>query len=158
MVNDIRLKRLTELVKQRVSVAIVKELKDPRLGFITVTRVKLARDLTTGVIFWSIIGTDADRSKTTHALEASRGYLQSVVAKAMGTRVTPRLTLRYDPSLVRAQKVYDVLARLRRERGEPEDPDGAVPAPTDPGTEPDFDDSFEDEAPGEDFPAGGDDE
>ena len=118
MVNDIRLKRLTQVVKQRVSRAILTELKDPRLGFLTVTRVKLSRDLTSAIVFWSIIGTDGDRSKTAHALEDATGYLQSAVARAMGTRVTPRLSMKYDPSLAKAQKVYDLLAQLRRERGE----------------------------------------
>lgn len=118
MVSDIRLKRLSEVVKERASEVIVLELKDPRLGFVTVTRVKLARDLTQAVIFWSIIGSAADRNKTAHALEDARGFIQSAVAKAMQTRVTPRLTIRYDPSLERAQKVHEILAQLRREREE----------------------------------------
>ena len=118
MVSDIRLKRLTEVVKERASEVIVLELKDPRLGFVTVTRVKLARDLTQAVIFWSIIGSAGDRSKTAHALEDARGFIQSAVAKAMQTRVTPRLTIKFDPSLERAQKVHEILAQLRREREE----------------------------------------
>lgn len=137
MVNDIRLKRLTEVVKQRVSVAMLQELKDPRIGFITVTGVKLAKDLTSAVVLWSIIGSDGDRSKTAHALEDARGFLQSEVAKVMGTRVTPRLTFHYDPSLAKAQKVFEILARLKEERGD-EPPDPAAPP------EPSLDDSFED--------------
>ncbi|MCK6480300.1 MAG: 30S ribosome-binding factor RbfA [Planctomycetaceae bacterium] len=150
MVNDIRLRRLTEVIRQRVSRAILQELKDPRLGFITVTQVKLAKDLTSAVIFWSIIGTEGDRSKTAHALDDARGYLQSAVAKEMGTRVTPRLTMRYDPSLAKAQKVYDLLAKLRRERGESVlDQDPKAPAGTvDPAGGIPFDDSFEDEGGG----------
>lgn len=130
MVNDIRLRRLTEVVKQRASQVILMELKDPRLGFLTVTRVKLAKDLTMATIFWSIIGSKGDRSKTAHALEDARGYIQSAVAKVMGTRVTPRITLKYDPSMERAQKVHETLAALRRERaerGEPEPPPAPFP-------------------------------
>ena len=118
MVSDIRQKRLEQVVRRRVGEAILQELKDPRLGFVTVTRVKLARDLSYATIFWSVIGTPGDKSKTAHALEDSRGYLQSAVAKAMMTRVTPRLGFRYDASLEKAQKVFDILAKLRRERGE----------------------------------------
>jgi len=118
MVHEIRLKRLTEIVRQRASRAILYEMKDPRVGFITVTRVTLAKDLTNAVVFWSILGTDGDRSKTAHALEDAKGFVQSAVAGAMGTRQTPRLTFRYDPSFERAQKVHETLIRLRRERGE----------------------------------------
>jgi ribosome-binding factor A len=116
MVNDIRLKRLSEVVKQRASRAILYELKDPRLGFITVTQVKLASDLTQCVIYWSVIGTDGEKSKTAHALEDARGFLQSAIAKEMGTRVTPRITLKFDASIEKAQKVYGILAKLKKER------------------------------------------
>ena len=120
MVNDIRLARLTEVVQRRASKAILYDLKDPRLGFVTVTRVKLAKDLTQCTVFWSVLGTKGEISKTAHALEDARGFLQSAIAREMGTRVTPRLTLRHDPSLEKAQKVHELLAHLRRERGEPD--------------------------------------
>lgn len=122
MPNDIRLRRLEELVKQRASQAVLFELKDPRLGFLTVTRVKLARDLSHATIFWSIIGSAGEKSKSAHALEAGRGYVQSAVAGVMGTRVTPRLVFEYDPGPEKAQKMAGILNRLRAERGEDEDP------------------------------------
>ncbi len=134
MVNEIRLKRLSEVVKQRASEVILLELKDPRIGFVTVTRVKLARDLTMATVFWSIIGSPGDRSKAAHALEDARGFIQRAVARAMQTRVTPRLTIQYDPSLERAQKVFEILARLKRERaerGEEEPAPGAGSPPAD---------------------------
>jgi ribosome-binding factor A len=122
MVNDIRLARLSEVVRERASRVILYELKDPRLGFVTVTRVKLARDLTMCTVFWSIIGTPGEKSKTAHALEDARGVIQSAIAKEMGTRKTPRVYLKHDPSLERAQKVYDILEKIKRERGEEPDP------------------------------------
>ena len=119
MVNDIRLQRLSEVVRQRASRVILYELKDPRLGFVTVTKVKLARDLTQCTVYWSIMGTAGEKSKTAHALDDALGYVQSAVAKEMGTRKTPRLYFKYDPSMENAQKVYDILAKLKKERGEP---------------------------------------
>jgi ribosome-binding factor A len=123
MVNDIRLLRLSEVVRQRATKAILYELKDPRLGFITVTRVKLAKDLTQCIVFWSIVGTPGEKSKTAHALEDARGFVQSAVAGTMGTRVTPRLTFKFDPSLERAQKVFEILTTLRKERKDRGEPD-----------------------------------
>ncbi|MHC4821387.1 MAG: 30S ribosome-binding factor RbfA [Planctomycetota bacterium] len=116
-----RLKRLNELVRQRASEAILYELKDPRLGFITVSRVELVRDLSYCTIFWSCVGTPGDQSKTRHALDASAGYVQGVVAKAMGTRVTPKIAFKFDASFEKAQKVHETLARLKREREELEE-------------------------------------
>jgi ribosome-binding factor A len=133
MVNDIRLRRLSEVVKERASRAILYELKDPRLGFLTVTRVKLAQDLTQCVVYWSVIGTPGEKSKSAHALEDARGYVQSAVAKEMGTRKTPRLYFKFDPALERAQKVHEILTQLRRERGE--DPGPAADAKPDGSSE-----------------------
>ena len=118
MVNEIRLKRLSEVVQKRASRAILYELKDPRLGFVTVTKVHLARDLTQCVVYWSVLGTKGEQSKTAHALEDARGFIQSAIAREMGTRVTPRLTLKFDDSIAKAQKVFEILATLKRERGE----------------------------------------
>jgi ribosome-binding factor A len=129
MVNDIRLLRLSEVVKERASRVILYELKDPRLGFCTVTRVKLARDLTQCIVFWSVMGTPGEKSKTAHALEDARGFIQSAIAKVMGTRKTPRIYLRNDSSLEKAEKVFDILAKLKRERGEGGEA-GTAPAST----------------------------
>ncbi len=68
------------------------------------------------------MGTPGEKSKTAHALEDAKGYVQSAVAKEMGTRKTPRLYFQNDPSLEKAQKVQEILTKLRRERGE-----GAAP-------------------------------
>ena len=125
MVNDIRLQRLSEVVKQRASQAILYELKDPRMGFVTVTRVKLATDLTQCTVFWSVMGTAGEKSKTAHALESARGFIQSAIAKAMGTRKTPRIYFKYDPAIERAQKVFEILAKIRREGGQPPEPPAA---------------------------------
>jgi ribosome-binding factor A len=68
------------------------------------------------VIYWSILGTPGEKSKAARALEDARGYLQSAIAREMGTRVTPRITLKYDESIEKAQKVHGILANLRKER------------------------------------------
>jgi ribosome-binding factor A len=118
MPNDIRLRRLQEQVKQRAAQVILHELKDPRLGFITVTRVDLSRDLSHAIVHWSVIGTEGEKSKSTHALEASRGFVQAAVAKIMGTRVTPRLQFQFDPGPGKAQQITETLNRLEQERRE----------------------------------------
>lgn len=121
MVSDLRLKRLEGVIKKKVAEMLVTELRDPRIGFVTLTRVKLARDLSHATILWSILGGDGDRSKTQHALDDARGYIQSAVAKVMATRVTPRLSFQFDSSIEKGDKVLSILRDLRHERGETED-------------------------------------
>jgi ribosome-binding factor A len=122
--RDIRHEKLSSLVHRRASEVILYELKDPRLGFVTVTRVKLSKDLRHATIFWSVVGADSDRSKTTHALEHARGFIQSEVASALSTRVTPTLDFEYDESVegsVRVSRILDDLRRIRGEDAEPAD-------------------------------------
>jgi ribosome-binding factor A len=91
--------RLTEVIRQRAAHVILFELKDPRMGFVTITKVKLAPDLSTCVIYWSVIGTDGDRSKTLHALEHARLFIQRRVAEGLRTRSAPALSFEFDPSV-----------------------------------------------------------
>ncbi len=121
--KDVRLKRLTQVVHRRASQIIAFELKDPRLGFITVSRVDLSGDLRHAIINWSIVGTDADRSKAAHALEDARGHIQSLIAAVMHTRVTPIIRFEFDESVEGVVRLGHILDELREERGEDEPED-----------------------------------
>jgi ribosome-binding factor A len=119
--RDIRLEKLTHLVHRRASEVVLYQLKDPRLGFVTVTRVKLSGDLRHAVVFYSVVGSDGDRSKTAHALEHARGHVQTQIAKAMRTRVTPLVRFEYDHSVEGSVRVSQILAELAEENGEERD-------------------------------------
>jgi ribosome-binding factor A len=113
--RDVRLHRLTELVHRKASEVVLYELKDPRLGFVTVTRVDLSRDLRHAVVYFSVVGSEGDRSKTLHALEHARGYVQSQIAAALHTRVTPTVRFEYDESVEGAVRVSRILSELRND-------------------------------------------
>ena len=68
MSDDIRILRLEKLALQRASEVVLRELSDPRLTFVTLTRVSLAKDLSYGTVYWSSLGTPGARSKAEHAL------------------------------------------------------------------------------------------
>ncbi|MHC4933105.1 MAG: 30S ribosome-binding factor RbfA, partial [Planctomycetota bacterium] len=111
-------------------------LADPRLSMITVTRIRLSRDLTVARVNWSCLGDEADRSKAEHALDRARGRLQAAVAASLRTRTTPRLAFHFDTSLEKAQRVSGILQQLAEERGdaeemEPEDAEEREPASED---------------------------
>lgn len=124
-----RIARLQRVILETAATAVHRDLADPRIGFVTLTRVQLARDLTAATIFWSCLGTEADRRKSARALEDATALVQAVVAGALGTRVTPALRFRYDPSLANAARLEGIFEKLRRERGEVPAPEEAPPAP-----------------------------
>ena len=142
-----RVERLQQLILETAATTVQRDLADPRLGFVTLTRVKLSRDLTQAVVFWSCLGSDAERRKSARALEDATGLVQSVVAKALATRTTPEITFRYDPTLAKAGHLEEIFEKLKHEPGHvsAEPAPDAVPAADD--------DADDDDAPDDDADA-----
>ena len=91
MADDIRILRLEKLALHRASEVVLRELADPRLTLVTLTRVSLAKDLSYGTVYWSSLGTPGEKSKAEHALRDATGVVQSEVAKVFRTRRSPKL-------------------------------------------------------------------
>lgn len=123
MASERRILRLQQLILEVVAETLQREGRNPRLALVSFTRVKLSQDLSKATVSWSCLGTDKGRSKTTTALEGVLPTLRRRVAKAMATRVTPRLELLFDPTLERAQRLETIFHHLAEERGEDEDAD-----------------------------------
>jgi len=88
-------------------------LKDPRIGFVTVTGVRTTKDLSQATVFVSVLGDEKDQERTLAGLQSAHGVLQAQVARELGTRRTPVLTFEYDPAIergVRLTKMIDDLA------------------------------------------------
>lgn len=124
MAEEIRLARLEKLALRRASEVVMHELSDPRMTFITLTKVELAKDLSHAVIFWSTLGEGGQRSKVEHALRDAAPFVQTEIAKVFATRRTPHVTFRFDPSIEGAVRVTGILDRLEKERAEREGPSG----------------------------------
>ena len=97
---------------------------DPRIGMVSITRVKLTPDLSHAQVWWSALGTEAEQRTTQRGLEDALPVLQRAVAHAMQTRVTPKLEVRHDETLEKAQRLETIFQQLREERGE-DDPEDA---------------------------------
>ncbi len=118
MVNPIRLKKLESLVKQRVAVLLSQELSDPRAAFITVTRVKIDREIQVCDIYYTVLGDEKEKKLTAHMLEHAKGFIRSAVAKVLHTRKVPEIRFKYDDSVegvLRLDKIIDEAAREARE-------------------------------------------
>jgi ribosome-binding factor A len=106
-----RMRRVNESVRAVLAEAIG-ELKDPRVGFVTVTGVETAPDLRHAVVFVSVLGSERKQTKSLAALEAAHGVLQARLARELRMKRTPQLTFQYDPSVeqgVRMSKLIDEL-------------------------------------------------
>jgi ribosome-binding factor A len=161
MATPRRVLRLQRVVLETVATAILRDLQDPRLGFVTITRARLSPDLTEATVYWSSLGTDAQRRTCARALSDARGRIQSIVARALATRTTPVLTFRYDPTLVKAERLEEIFEKIKTEPGhEPHAGDDASPAArTDdtPAAAPEGDDAADVGAADDAAPAGGSD-
>jgi len=106
-----RMRRVNESVRQVLSEAIP-ELKDPRIGFVTVTGVETFPDLRHARVFVSVLGSEKKRKKSLEGLAAAHGVLQSHLARELRMKRTPTLAFEYDPTVeegVRMSKLIDGL-------------------------------------------------
>jgi ribosome-binding factor A len=105
------MRRVDESVREVLSEAVL-ELKDPRIGFVTVTGVRTAPDLRHARVYVSVLGNETKRRKSLAGLEAARGVLQTTIARRLRMKRTPTLTFEFDPSVaegVRMSKLIDEL-------------------------------------------------
>jgi ribosome-binding factor A len=107
-----RMRRVNESLRQVLSEALL-ELKDPRIGFVTVTGVETSPDLRHARVFVSVLGNDRKRERSMAALDAAHGVLQGRLSRELRLKRTPQLAFQYDPTVehgVRMSKLIDELA------------------------------------------------
>jgi ribosome-binding factor A len=103
------MRRVDEAVRQVLADALAGEIKDPRVGFITVTDVTTSPDLRTARVYVSVLGDGAAREASLDGLRHAHGYLQGRIASELRLRRTPTLEFRYDETIDRAQRVEGLL-------------------------------------------------
>ena len=113
------MRRVNEALREVLSEAVT-ELKDPRIGFVTVTGVDASRDLRHATVYVSVLGSEEKRSATLRGLESSHGVLQTRIARELRLKRTPQLAFEYDPTVergVRLSKLIDELSPGERDSG-----------------------------------------
>ncbi len=117
MAKERRVLRLQQVILETVARTIQRDLDDPRIGMVSITRVKLSQDLSAARVFWSCLGEDATRRTCARGLQDALPVLQRAVAAQMQTRITPRLSLAHDATLAHAERLERIFQTLRDERG-----------------------------------------
>jgi ribosome-binding factor A len=117
-----RQERVASAIKKEVSIIIHDKLNDPRLGFVTITKVELTPDLRFVKIFFSVLGKEEDFKKTKEALDSASGLIRKLIAKRINLRLAPEISFCEDRSSeysVRIQQVLDEikdLSEIRKEK------------------------------------------
>ena len=106
-----RLRRVNEAVKEVLSEGIG-ELKDPRIGFVTVTGVRTSPDLRHARVFVSVLGSERKREQSLEGLTAAHGVLQARLARELRLKRTPQLAFEYDPSVERGVRMTQLIDEL----------------------------------------------
>jgi ribosome-binding factor A len=104
-----RQRRMADRIKEIVAQALEMRIKDPRLGFITITDVRVTADLREASIFYTVLGDDAERAATAAALESAKGLLRTEVGKQTGVKFTPTLAFFPDALPDNARHVEELL-------------------------------------------------
>jgi len=110
-----RLDRVNQLIKEEVSLLLQRELKDPRLGFVTVTEVDTSKDLRQAKIFVSVLGGDEQWKASMTALTSARGFVRNWLRQNLDLRVTPEIDFRPDRSMEHAARIQRLLKGLHGE-------------------------------------------
>lgn len=149
MAKERRVLRLQQVILETVARTIQRDLDDPRIGMVSITRVKLSPDLSAARVFWSCLGEDATRRTCARGLDDALPVLQRAVAAQMQTRITPRLSLAHDATLAHAERLERIFQTLRDERGGDAAPgtEGSLEIDSAEGDEDEADDGDEDLEP-----------
>jgi ribosome-binding factor A len=113
MTDPARVRRHAERVRELVASVVRTQIKDPRLGMITITDARITADLRDATVFYTVLGDAAAQSGTAAALESAKGLLRSTVGKALGLRHSPTLTFVLDDVQDHAKHIDDLLAAAR---------------------------------------------
>ena|SRR5687768_4198811 len=115
MVDVARARKLAVRIREVVSMTLETQVKDPRLGMVTITDAKVTPDLREATLYYTVYGTDEERQSSAMALESAKGVLRKTVGQQTGVRYTPSLTFIADVVPETAGKIEELLAQARAE-------------------------------------------
>jgi len=107
-----RSERLGELILAEISDLIRRDIKDPRVGFVTFTRVEMSDDLRYAKVFVSSLGSEQEKARTLQGLSSATGYIRRHLGRALHLRYTPEITFLIDESLEHGAKIAQLLREL----------------------------------------------
>jgi ribosome-binding factor A len=115
--------KVADLVQKEVSELLLRSIKDPRIGFVTVTRVKVSDDCRSARIYFSVVGSEEERNRSMAGLNSAKGFLRKELGRRVSLRYTPDLIFQFDPSIEYAIHMEEVFHHLHGQGEKKEDED-----------------------------------
>ncbi|MGE5574393.1 MAG: 30S ribosome-binding factor RbfA [Bacillota bacterium] len=112
----LRVERVAEAIRSEAADILARGIKDPRLGFATITDVEVSEDLRHVKIFVSVMGDKTQVDETMAALESATGFVRGEIGRRIRLRHTPEIVFRYDTSIRRGARVFELLREIRSEK------------------------------------------
>ncbi|GFO70245.1 ribosome-binding factor A [Geomonas limicola] len=104
--------KVSEAIHKVVSELLIKGIKDPRVGFVTITGVKVSTDLHYATVYFTVIGSEQEKKNTEAGLNSARGFIRKEIGQALKLRVTPEVLFKYDTSVEYGQHIESLLKEI----------------------------------------------
>lgn len=117
--SKIRVGRVGEQIKKELGQMLQTELKDPRIGFVTVTGVEVTNDLSLAKVYLSVLGSDQEKEDTLKAIAGASGFIRSEIGRRIRLRHTPELVFKFDESIEYGSRIEQLLQQLNNGGMEP---------------------------------------
>lgn len=112
---SLRANRVGEQMKKELGEIISQKLKDPRVGFVTVTEVSVTGDLQQATIYISVLGDDKEKEDSLNGLEKAKGFIRSEIGKRIRLRKTPEITFEFDESISYGNRIESLLKEINED-------------------------------------------
>ncbi len=109
--------KVAEAVHEFISGLLIKGLKDPRIGFVTVTGVKVTDDLHLATVYFSVVGTEEDKKSSEKALNSAKGFIRKEMGRNLRLRYVPDIIFKYDNSMDYAQHIESLINEINMNKG-----------------------------------------
>jgi len=109
----LRPERVQEALRQEISIIVHSHIKDPRIGFLTITKVELTKDLRYAKVYFSVLGDEKDKKRALHGLNSAKGYIKGLIGDKIKLRFMPELDFRIDNTFEQIKEIKDLLERVK---------------------------------------------
>ncbi|HUL21829.1 MAG TPA: 30S ribosome-binding factor RbfA [Thermodesulfobacteriota bacterium] len=119
-----RSEKVADLIQKEVSQMLVRDVKDPRIGFVTITKVAVSEDCRFAKVYFSVAGTPAERESSGKGLDSAKGYVRKELGRRLRLRYTPEIVFQFDPSIEYAIHMEEVIRDIHRGKEPNEEEEG----------------------------------
>jgi len=119
-----RSEKVADLIQKEISEMLVKSIKDPRIGFVTITKVTVSEDCRFARVYFSVAGTLAERENSMRGLDSAKGYVRKELGRRIRLRYTPEIMFQFDPSIEYAIHMEELIQTIHQKKGPDADEEG----------------------------------